>query len=204
MAGLLDNVHDHAVRGDAASVIDHIDDYSRAHGGMIHLGAAKGRLFDQVVRESGALRVLELGTNYGYSALRLARNLDPAARITTVEIDPLLAETATAIIAFAGLGERIEVICGKAGEVIARLDAPFDLVFVDHLKEAYLADLGALEKAGLVREGAVVVSDNVVIFAEQLDAYLRHVRDSGAYDSKLYQPSPDSDGFEVSVRRAAA
>jgi catechol O-methyltransferase len=203
MTSLLDHVRDHAVAGDPASVIDRIDDYSQAHGGMIHLGAAKGRLFDQVVRESGALRVLELGTNYGYSALRLARNLEPAARITTVEIDPQLAETARTIIGIAELGDRIEVICGKAGQVIAGLDQPFDLIFIDHLKEAYLADLRALEKAGLVRAGTVVVSDNVVIFAEQLDAYLRHVRDSGAYESRLYQPSPESDGFEVSVRRGA-
>jgi len=43
----------------------------------------------------------------------------------------------------------------------------------------------------------------VVIFAEQLEGYLRHVRYSGAYDSTLHQPAPGSDGFEVSVRRAA-
>jgi len=203
MTSLLDHVRDHAVAGDPASVIDRIDDYGRAHGGMIHLGAAKGRLFDQVVRGSGALRVLELGTNYGYSAVRLARNLDPAARITTVEIDPRLAETARTIIGFAGLGDRIEVICGQASQVIAGFDQPFDLIFIDHLKEAYLADLRALEGAGLVRPGTTVVSDNVVMFAEQLDGYLRHLRDSGAYDSKLYQPSPDSDGFEASIRRGA-
>jgi catechol O-methyltransferase len=204
MTNLLDHVRDHAVPGDPASVIDAIDDYSQAHGGMIHLGPSKGGLFDRVVRESGALRVLELGTNYGYSALRLARSLDPAARITTVEIDPRLADTARAIIAFARLGDRIEVICGKAGEVIAGFDQPFDLIFIDHLKEAYLADLRALEQAGLVREGTTVVSDNVVIFARQLEAYLRHVRHSGAYTSTLHQPTPDGDGIEVSVRRGAA
>jgi catechol O-methyltransferase len=202
MAGLLDHVHDHAVRGDAASVIDTIDNYSRAHGRMIHLGPAKGALFDRVVRDSGATRVLELGTNYGYSALRLACNLDAGARITTVEIDPRLADTARAIIAFAGLGERIEVICGKAGEVIAGFGEPFDLIFIDHLKEAYLADLRALERAGLVREGTTVVSDNVVIFAEQLERYLNYLRYSGAYTSSLHQPAPDADGIEVSIRLA--
>jgi catechol O-methyltransferase len=200
MTALWDHVRDHAVRGDAASVIDAIDNYSRAHGGMIHLGPAKGALFDRVVRDSGATRVLELGTNYGYSALRLACNLDAGARITTVEIDPRLADTARAIIAFAGLGERIEVICGKAGEVIAGFGEPFDLIFIDHLKEAYLADLRALERAGLVREGTTVVSDNVVIFAEQLERYLTYLRYGGAYASTLHQPAPDADGFEVSIR----
>lgn len=203
MTELLDHVRATAVRGDPASVIDAIDAYARRHGGMIHVGAAKGRLLDQVVRESGARRVLELGTNYGYSAIRLARNLDADATIDTVEVDPQRADTARAIVDFAGLGARINVICGRAAAVIAGLDRPYDLVFIDHLKEDYLGDLRALERSGLVREGTTVVSDNVVIFEDQLEAYLRHLRQGGGYASTLHQPAPGSDGIEVSIRRRA-
>ncbi|MEM7022610.1 MAG: class I SAM-dependent methyltransferase, partial [Pseudomonadota bacterium] len=151
---------------------------------------------------SGWEFVLELGTNYGYSALRMARNLSPSAIITTIEIDHGLAAIAEAVITFAGMADRINQIRGEARRVIPQLAEPFDLIFVDHLKEAYLDDLNLLERAGLVREGTVVVSDNVVIFETQLRAYLSHLRDSGAYESALHQPAGGSDGIEVSIRLA--
>ena len=66
-----------AVPGEAPSVLQAIDDYAETMGGLIHLGQEKGALFDEVLRHSAAKRILELGTNFGYSAIRMAHNLDP-------------------------------------------------------------------------------------------------------------------------------
>ena len=197
---LLNYVFEHAVRNEPGSVIDAIDAYNRDRGGMIHLGHEKGELFDRIVRRSGPSRVLELGTNYGYSALRMARLLDVSATIQTVEVDSDLAATARALFAYSGLDTMIEVICGEASQVIGRFSKPFDFVFVDHFPENYLADLRLIEHSGLLREGAIVVSDNVVMFERQLTPYLDHLRNGGGYDSTLHQPSPTSDGIEASVK----
>ena len=45
---------------------------------LLSVGRAAGELLNQLVRESGAKRILELGTSYGYSAIWLAE----AARAT--------------------------------------------------------------------------------------------------------------------------
>lgn len=201
---LLNFVFDHAVRNEPRSVIDAIDGYSQDNGGMIHLGMEKGNIFDQIVLQSGASRVLELGTNYGYSALRMALNLGDTATIHTIEVNQALADTASAIIAYAGLEDRIEVICGPARQIIGGFSEPFDLVFIDHYPENYFPDLQLIEHSGLLRDGATVVTDNVVMFESRLGPYLEHLRNGGNYDSALHQPSPGSDGIEVSARLTRA
>jgi len=198
---LLEFIFDDAVRGDPVSVARAIDGYARGASGMIHLGHDKGMLFDQVVAQSSARRVLELGTNYGYSVLRLARVLGPRAEIHTVEADTSLAETAEAIISYAGLSDRITVHRGAAQWVLDSFTTPFDLIFIDHFPQNYLPDLRKIEERGLLQEGGTVISDNVVLFDAELETYLHHLRQSGRYHSSLHQPRPGADGFEVSVRR---
>ena len=199
---LLDFLFEHAVRHDPASVVDAIDRYARVAGGMIHLGKEKGEIFERIIRRSGARRVLELGTNYGYSALRLARTLGPGAAIHTVEIDPTLARTATAILEYAGLEDRVRVFNGEAHQIVADFSEPFDLVFIDHYPENYLPDLRLLERRGLLRPGTTIVTDNVVIFEGRLNAYLDHLRSGGSYRSELHHAPSVSDGIEVSLRVA--
>ncbi len=197
---LLDFLFEHAVRNDPVSVVEAIDRYALDAGGMIHLGAEKGEIFDRIVRHSSARRVLELGTNYGYSSLRLAQALGRDAAIHTVEIDPVLAKTAAAIHTYAGVGEKVAIFVGQASDVVVDFAEPFDLVFIDHYPENYLPDLRLLEHRGLVREGTTIVTDNVVIFEDRLTPYLDHIRHRGDYRSELHRASVMPDGLEVSVR----
>ncbi|MEM7026464.1 MAG: hypothetical protein AAF637_28390, partial [Pseudomonadota bacterium] len=148
MTDLLDHVRANAVEGDPGSVIAAIDDYDRARGAMIHVGPDKGAVLDQVVRDSGALRVLELGTNYGYSALRMTRNLPPSAIITTIEIDHRLAAIAEAVITFAGMADRITQIRGEARRVIPQLAEPLEQVEVVEIRLLEVVDKDQIERLG--------------------------------------------------------
>ena len=85
---------------------------------------------------------------------------------------------------------------------------PVDVLFVDHIKERYLADLRLIESAGLLRDGSVVCADNVVFFG--LQEYIDHVRSSGLYRSSRTRTArleyterertgTFADGVEVSV-----
>ena len=81
------------------------------------------------------------------------------------------------------------------------------LLFVDHAKDRYLADLVALEP--YCAEGCVVVADNVLCFdgGASLKPYLEHVRDTTRYASSTLHEAPveysdgEPDGVEVSVFR---
>ena len=90
----------------------------------------------------------------------MAGALPPGGRIVTCELDPERAAFAQRHIDGAGLADRIEIRQGPALETIARLDGPFDLVFVDADKggyrDYYEAVLPKLSERGLI------VIDNVL------------------------------------------
>ena len=117
-----------------------------------------------------------------------------------------LAVRADANVAHAGYADRVEILEGASTEVLGTLDGVFDLVFLDHWKDLYEQDLRRIEERGLLREGGIVVADNVgEMFGA--DAYLSYVRGCGRYDSENrpahieYSDLPDA--VEISVYRGA-
>jgi len=118
-----------------------------------------GKLLSILARSRGARRILEVGTAIGYGTLCLARGA-PEARILTIDPDPERREQARGFLARAGVLERVELIDGEALQVLPRLEGPFDLVYVDALKQEYRRYLDlALPKMAL---GGLIVVDNVL------------------------------------------
>lgn len=102
----------------------------------------------------------------------------------TVEFNAANAEVARRVWAHAGVGDRITVVVGSigdGGEMLAALRddhgfvaAELDFVFVDHNKDAYLADLQHLLGEAWLHPGSLVVADNVrVPGAPDYLAYMR-------------------------------
>lgn len=92
------------------------------------------RLFSQMLSPG---RILEIGTYTGYSAINLARGLNPEGKLITIEINEELRDTTLSFFKKAGVDKQIELINGNALEVIPTLDESFDLVFIDALKDDY-------------------------------------------------------------------
>ncbi len=130
----------------------------------IQVAANQGKLLHLLVRLQGARTILEVGTLGGYSTIWLARALPADGRLVTLELDPTHAEVASANIARAGLGARVEVRVGPASESLSRLTQegvePFDMVFIDADKEGYPDYLDWALR--LTRPGSLIVADNVV------------------------------------------
>jgi predicted O-methyltransferase YrrM len=160
----------------AASAWDDVDRYFHQHligddpaldGALERAAAAglpahdvapnQGKLLYLLARMCGARRVLELGTLAGYSTIWLAR---AAPDVVTLELLPEHAAVAEENLRAAGLAERVTIVTGDALEALARLEEPFDLVFLDADKQR---NAEYLEHAlRLTRPGGVIVADNVV------------------------------------------
>jgi predicted O-methyltransferase YrrM len=118
-----------------------------------------GRLLAVLARATGARSILEVGTAIGYGTVWLARGA-PEARVATIDIEPRQLDRARSFLERAGVLERVELIAGAALEVLPRLPGPFDLIFVDAVKEEYRRYLDlSLPK---LRVGGTLVFDNLL------------------------------------------
>lgn len=166
------------------------------------VGPLVGELLYILARATNAARLLELGTATGYSAIYLAQACaETGGRLTALEWEADLARRAGANLARAGLGQWAEVKCGNALEEMARLEGPFDFVFMDIEKEDYLAMLPHCTR--IVRPGGFLLADNVG-FADA-DPFNRAIYASPAWRSvSLYgflpAHSPEQDGLCMAVR----
>ena len=168
---LAEHVLEHARPGDLDDAIHVIDDFCETRSVMINVGDEKGEILDRAVRRAAPERLLELGTYCGYSGLRMARVMPPAAHLYSIEYSPANAEIAQRIWSHAGVADRLTVLVGSLGDggaTIERLrseygfgDDAVDFVFVDHDKSAYLPDLERILEQRWLHPGALVVADNV-------------------------------------------
>ena len=130
----------------------------------ISVSAPQGRFLQLLARQSGAQRILEVGTLGGYSGIWLARALPRGGRLVTLELDAHHAEVARKNFDAAGVADRVEVRVGKGLDLLARLSsegaAPFDLTFIDADKAASAEYVEWAIR--LSRPGAWIVLDNVV------------------------------------------
>jgi len=129
-----------------------------------------GRLLQVLLESVGARRVLEVGTLGGYSATWIARAL-PAegGRLVTVEIEPRYAEFARRQLVFAGVADRVDVVVGRALDVLPAYDGErFDALFLDADPEP----LPTYFEWGLrlLRPGGLLLADNALRGGRVLDA----------------------------------
>ncbi|MDE3199414.1 MAG: O-methyltransferase [Acidobacteriota bacterium] len=135
----------------------------------------QGQFLALLVRMTGAMKILEIGTLGGYSALWMAQAMGEGGRIVTLELDPQHAEIARRNLKRAGVSERVEVRVGDAlallPKLVAKKEGPFDLIFIDGDKKSYPK---YLEYAlALAHAGTVIVADNVVRDGEVANAKSR-------------------------------
>jgi predicted O-methyltransferase YrrM len=165
------------------------------------IGPEKGKVLADVVKKYKPKRILEIGTLVGYSAILMASNRPKrgSSKIISIELRENAADIARENIKEAGFDDVIEVRVGDAKEVIPKLKNEkerFDMVFLDAVKDEYLAYLKLAEP--MLEEGAVVVADNAGVFAEAMEDYFEYVRNSGKYSSEFVPVGADA--LEVSVK----
>ncbi len=195
----------HARAGDPDDVLRTLDTFAQNERWLMSLGPLKGPLIKELAqRLPASARVLELGAYCGYSSIMIASTLGPAARVTSIEINKDAVASSRANVEMAGLSDQITFVHGPSSKMISTLQGRFDLVFLDHWKNLYTADLQLIEQCGLVGPGSIVVADNVgKIFAPE--HYLDYVRNCGHYDCEHREATIEytsvPDAVEISVYR---
>jgi len=174
-----------------------------AHNEKIPIvGPLVGELLFILARATQARRVLELGAATGYSAIYLARGLEPQnGRVVTLELDPQMAARARANCAAAGLDGRVEVRQGHALELMDGLAGPFDLIFLDIDKESYLPALDRSHR--LLRLGGLLIADNVGFTGAQdfnREIFRRPEWRVAPLLCFLPNHSPERDGLSLAVK----
>ena len=104
--------------------------------------------------------VLELGTAIGYSAIRIAQQLEPDTIIVTIEKSPDSFTKAKANIEQAGFSSRIQLLLGEANDLIPGIDRIFDCVFLDADKRDYMQLFNLVLPK--LRSGGVIIIDNLL------------------------------------------
>ena len=137
----------------------------------ISVSPAHGKLLWLLARMVNARRILEIGTLGGYSAIWLARGLAAGGRLVTLEALEKHAAVARKNIARAGLADAVEIRVGQALDALPKLQAPFDLTFIDADKQNNADYFRWALK--LSRPGSVIVVDNVVREGAVIDARSR-------------------------------
>lgn len=118
-------------------------------------------------------RILEAGTAVGYSSMLMAKQTEGwGARIDTIEKDSERVQTAGSNIGASPWKDRITLIEGDAVEVLARLlreGRSYDFLFMDAAKGQYIRCLPYA--VGLLREGGLMISDNVLQGQTLMDSH---------------------------------
>ena len=147
-------------------------------------GHIQGRVLSMISKMVRPVRILELGTFTGYSAICLSEGLAPDGVIDTIEIndelEDMIAENTKA-------DKRIRVHIGDCLQIIQNgtLSSEYDLVFIDADKRHYIEYYNSI--FDLVPSGGWILADNTLWDGHVIDtAYDRDKQTLGLRDFNDY------------------
>ena len=147
-------------------VLNEIEEYTLSnhpHAQMLS-GHVQGKLLEMISYMTNPLRILEIGTFTGFSALCLAKGLQQHGQLHTIEIRAEDADTAAQYFKKAGVENKIQLHQGDALEIIPTLNETWDLVFIDADKVNYINYYELT--LPLVKKGGWIVADNVLFHGQ--------------------------------------
>lgn len=151
---------------DYSSPEDHVleDLYRQTHIKFVNpnmsTGHLQGKLLEFLSLMTRPSFILEIGTYTGYSAICLAKGLQPGGKLYTIEISDELREFSNSYFRKAGFEKSIVQITGRAQDIIPGLGQMFDLVYIDGDKREYSEYFNVV--IGKVRPGGFIVADNIL------------------------------------------
>jgi predicted O-methyltransferase YrrM len=177
------------------------------------IGPACGLFCYQVARLTGARRIFELGSGFGYSTAWFAQAVreNGGGLVHHTVWDQDLSAQARGYLGALGMSELVRFHVSEAVDALRRQTQSFDLIFNDIDKEAYPESLPVIETR--LRPGGVLIVDNLLwgnrIFdASERDAATEGIREltrriagSGRWVSSIL---PIRDGLLLAYKSASS
>nr|WP_042287455.1 class I SAM-dependent methyltransferase [Nonlabens ulvanivorans] len=127
-------------------------------------GAYQGRVLSMISHLKSPMRVLELGTFTGYSALCIAEGMPVGSELITIDINEELEGLAGRYFTrfCESVNNKITITqkVGPALDIIPSLEGKFDMIFIDADKPNYINYFHAIMEK--VNPGTLILSDNVL------------------------------------------
>ena len=131
-------------------------------------GKIQGNFLAIISKLIKPFNVLEIGTYTGYSTLCIAKGLNPAGMIHTIDKNEELLQIQNKYFEKSGLRNQIKQYTGDALTIIPKLKFDFDMVFLDADKENYVKYLELISP--ILKPGGVLLTDNVLWHGKILES----------------------------------
>lgn len=181
---------------------------SRMPRSTMQIAPEQGQFLQLLLKLTGALRCVEIGTFTGYSALAMALALPSRGRIVCCDLSEEWTSVARKYWARASVSQKIQLRLGPALDTLKKLKGPFDFAFIDADKANYQ---NYYERClTLVRRGGLIAIDNTLWYGRVIDrgdqsadtrairAFNRRLRRDRRVDMALV---PIGDGLTLALKR---
>jgi Predicted O-methyltransferase len=214
MSGITHDYMEHYIRSlikDHNEMLKELEDYAHSnHVPIIHKEVAK--FLELMITIKRPLKILELGTAIGYSAILMSLSSRESSLITTIERDKKMIELAQGNIEKYGFKDKINIIEGDCLEILQKLDDKYDMIFMDAGKGHYNHFLK--ECVRLLSKDGIIIADNVlfrgmvatdelverrkITIVKRMRKYLEMISDDEKFITSII---PMGDGIAVTTRR---
>ena len=136
------------------------------------------------MKEEKPLKILEIGTAVGYSAICFSEFLQENGKIDTIEREVDRADEAINNIKELKLEDKINVIIGDAVEILPTLNDKYDMIFIDAAKGKYPFFLK--ESLRLLADNGTIFADNILYKGYVMSDYNKHKQRTAVRNLREY------------------
>ena len=172
-------------------------------------GHLQGRLLSIISKLKQPKTILEIGTFTGYSTLCLAEGLAKNGVIHTIDHNEELVDFQKKYFLKSNFGTNIIQHTGIATRLIPKIQATYDLVFIDADKKNYSRYFNLV--INKLNRGGIILSDNVLWSGKVTQSLEKNDLDTRSlviYNKKLKNDSrietvllPFRDGISISIKK---
>lgn len=130
--------------------------------------------FKMFLSVSRPMRILEVGTAVGFSAILMAEYGPADCHITTIENYEKRIPIAKENFKRAKKEQQITLLEGDAADILKELKEPYDLIFMDAAKGQYIHFMPDVLR--LLKPGGVLISDNVLQDGDIIESHFAVTR----------------------------
>ncbi len=129
-------------------------------------GQVQGALLSMISCLLQPMRIIEVGTFTGFSALSLAKGLQPGGELHTIELREADAAVANGFFQRSVYKKQLKLHVGDAKKIIPTLSETWDIAFIDADKTGYIDYYGLILPC--LRPNGLVIADNVLFHGQVL------------------------------------